>query len=99
MVVAVERVNDSVLMDKGGVGMGSLSGRPLGSPAGEGTFPSNGLAVCSRLHMVEEGMGGDAAGSKGLELGCGVSGVIKNSQGPCCGEANGRVAVDKGGEG
>ena len=45
VVIAVEGVNDSILMDKGGVEAGMGCGSPLSRPAGESVFTGNGLTV------------------------------------------------------
>lgn len=49
--------------------------------------------------MVERGPEGHVAGHKSLEAGCGVGRTVKDSQGPDCGEVDGGVAGDEGGEG
>ena len=45
VVIAVEGVNDSILMDKGGVEAGMGCGSPLSRPAGESVFTGNSLTV------------------------------------------------------
>ena len=99
MVIPVGGAVDCILMDKGGVWVGTGCGGPLSGPPGEGVFASNGLAVGSQLDAVERGSGGDAAGRKGFEPGHRVSRPVRDSQGPHCGEADGGVTDDQGGEG
>ena len=96
MVVTVGGLGDSVLVHKGGVGTGTGRDGPFGSPAGEGTFPGHGLAVRCRLHPVEGGARGDAAGHEGFKAGRRVCGAGEVGQGPHHGEADGGVTGDEG---
>ena len=62
---------------------------------GEGMFAGNSLTVCSQLDPVKGGAGGDAAGHRGFEQGCGVHGPVEDGQGPHHGEADGGVASNQ----